>query len=94
MASSPTTSWQIDGGKVETVKDFTFLGTKITADVDSCHEIQRRLLLAKKSYGQPTRKHNKGRDITLLTKVYLIKAVVFLIVMYGCESWTIMKAEH
>ena len=94
MASSPTTSLQIDGGKVETVKDFTFLGTKITADGDSCHEIQRRLLLAKKSYGQPTRKHNKCRDITLPTKVHLIKAVVFLVVMYGCESWTIMKAEH
>ena len=82
-----------DREKVETVKDFTFLGSNITADSDCHHEIQRRLLLAKKSYDQP-REYIKSRDITLPTKVHLIKAVVFPVVMYVCDSWTIIKAEH
>ena len=89
MASGPITSWQIDG---ETVADFFFLGSKITADGDCSHEIKRRLLLGRKVM---TNLDNtlKSRDITLTTKVHLVKAMVFLVVMYGCESWTIRKAE-
>ena len=88
MASGPITSGQIDGETVETVSDFIFLGFKITADGDCSHEIKRRLLLGRKD------SILKSRDITLPTKVCLIKAMVFPVVMYGCESWTIKKAEH
>ena len=93
MASSPITQWKIDGETMETVIDFIFLGSKTTADGDCSHEIKRHLLLGKKA------KTNldsilKSRDITLPTKVCLVKAMVFPIVMYGCESWTIKKAEH
>ena len=93
MASGPTTSWQIDGETVETVADFIFLGSKITADGDCSHEIKRCLLLGRKVI---TNLHSifKSRDITLSTKVCLIKAMVFPVVMYGCESWNIKKAEH
>ena len=92
-ASSPITSWQIDGETVETVSDFIFLGSKITADGNCCHEIKRRLLLGRKVM---TNRDSilKNRDITLSTKVHLVKAMVFPMVMYGCESWTIKKAEH
>ena len=90
MASSPITSWQIDG---ETVADFIFLGSKITADGDCSHEIKRLLLLGKKVMTNLD-SILKSRDITLSTKVHLVKAMVFPVVMYGCESWTIMKAEH
>ena len=93
MASSPITSWQIDGETVETVADFIFLGSKITADCDCSHEIKRRLLLG----GKVMTKLDsilKSRDITLPTKVHLVKAMVFPVVMYGCESWTVKKAEH
>ena len=92
MASSPITSWQIDGETVETVADFIFLGSKITADGDCSHEIKRRLLLGRKvmtNLGSIF----KSRDITLSTKVRLVKAMVFPEVMYGCESWTVKKAE-
>ena len=89
MASGPITSWQIGG---ETVTDFIFLGSKITAHGNCNHEINRRLLLGR-SYNQP-RQHIKSRDITLPTKVHLVKPMVFPVVMYGCESWTIKKAEH
>ena len=90
MASGPITSWQIDG---ETVTDFIFGGSKITADGDCSHEIKRRLLLGRKAM---TNLDNilKSKDITLPTKVHLVKAMVFLVVMYGCESWTIKKAER
>ena len=93
MASSPITSWQIDGETIETVTDFNFLGSKITADGDCSHEIKRCLLLGRKA------KTNldsilKSRDITLQTKVHLVKATVFPVVMYGYESCTIKKAEH
>ena len=93
MASGRITSWQIDGETVETVADFIFLGSKITADVDCSHEIKRRLLLGRKVM---TNLDNifKSRDITLQTKIRLAKAMVFLIVMYGCESWTVKKAEQ
>ena len=93
MASSPITSWKIDGETVETVSDFIFRGSKITADGDFSHEIKRRLLLGRKVM---TNLDNifKSRDITLPTKVHLIKAMVFPVVMYGCESWTIKKTEH
>ena len=93
MASSPTTSWEIDGETVETVSDFIFWGPKITEDGDCSHEIKRRLLLGREVM---TNLDNifKRRDITLPTKVRLVKAMVFLVVMYGCESWTIKKAEH
>ena len=93
MASSPINSWQIEGEKVETVTDFIFSGSKITADGDCSHEIERHLLLGRKTV---TKLDNilKSRDITLLTKVHLVKAMVFLVVMYRCESWTITKAEH
>ena len=92
MASGPITSWEIDGETVETVLDFIFLGSKITADGDCSHEIKRRSLLGRKVM---TNLDNifKSRDITLLTNVYLVKAMVFPVVMYGCESWTVKKAE-
>ena len=92
MASGPITSWEIDGETVETVLDFMFLGSKITADGDCSHEIKRRLLLGRKV---TTNLDSilKGRDITLATKVRLVKAMVFPVVMYGCESWTVKKAE-
>ena len=91
-ASSPITSWQIDGEKVETVSDFIFLGSQITADGDCSHEIKRRLLLGRKVMTNLDSIF-KSRDITLTTKVRLIEAMVFPVVMYGCESWTIKKAE-
>ena len=93
MASGPITSWQIDGKTVETVSEFIFLGSKITAEGDCSHEIKRRLLLGRKVM---TKLDSilKRRDVTLSTKVHLVKAIVFPVVMYGCESWTIKKAEH
>ena len=92
MASGPITLWQLDGETVETVRDFTFLGSKITADGDCSHAIKRLLLLGRKAM---TNLHSilKYRDITLPTKVCLVKAMVFPAVMYGCESWTVKKAE-
>ena len=93
MASSPITSWQIDEETVETVADFIFLGSKITADGDCSHEIKRRLLLGRKVRTN-LESILKSRDITLSTKVCLVKAMVFPVVMYGCVSWTIKKAEH
>ena len=93
MASSPITSWQIDGETVETVADFIFLGSKITADGDCSHEIKRRLLLVRKAVTNLD-SILESRNITLPTKVRLVKAMVFPVVMYGCESWTIEKAEH
>ena len=92
MASGPITSWEI-GGETETVSDFIFLGSKITADGDGSHEIKRRLLLGRKIMTNLDSIF-KSRDITLPTKVHLVKAMVFPVVMYGCESWTIKKAEH
>ena len=92
MASSPITSWQIDGETVETVSDFIFGGSKITADSDCSHEIKRRLLLGRKVMTNVD-SILKSRDITLPTKVHLVKAMVFPVVMYGCESWTVQKAE-
>ena len=92
MASGPITSWEIDGETVETVSDFIFLGSKITADHDCSHEIKRRLLLGRKAMTSLDT-ILKSRDITLLTKVHLVKAIVFPVVMYGCESWTIKKTE-
>ena len=90
MASGPITSWEIDGETVETVADFIFLGSKITADGDCSHEIKRLLLLGRKTV---TNLHSilKSRDISLPAKVHLVKAMVFLVVMYGCESWTVKK---
>ena len=93
MASGPINSWQIDGETVETVADFIFLGSKITADGDCSHEIKRCLLLGRKVMTNLD-SILKGRDITLSTKVCLVKAMVFPVVKYGCESWTIKKAEH
>ena len=93
MASGPITSWQIDGETMETVTDFIFLGSKITADGDYSHEIKRRLLLGRKVMTNLDCIF-KSRDITLSTKVHLVKAMVFPVVVYGCESWTIKKAEH
>ena len=93
MASSPIPSWQIDGETVETVSDFIFGGSKITADGDCSHEIKIRLLLARKVMSNPDGIF-RSRDITLSTKVHLVKAMVFPVVMYGCESWTVKKAEH
>ena len=92
MASGPITSWQIDGETMETVTEFIFLGSKITADGDCSHEIKRCLLLGRKAM---TNKDSllKSRDITLPTKVHLVKAMVFPVVRYGCESWTIKKAK-
>ena len=92
MASSPITSWQIDGETVETVAEFIFLGSKITADDDCSHEIKRCLLLGRKVMTNLD-SILKGKDITLPTKVHLVKAMVFPVVMYECESWTIKKAE-
>ena len=93
MASGLITSWQIDGETVKTMADFIFLGSKITADGDCSHEIKRRLLLGRKVMSNLD-SILKSRDITLPTKVHLVKAIVFPIVMYGCESRTIKKAEH
>ena len=93
MASSTITSWQIDGETVETVSDFIFLGSKITADGDCSHEVKRLLLLGRKVMTNLD-SILKSRDITLSTKVHLVKAMVFPIVMYGCESWTVKKAER
>ena len=93
MASSPITSWQIDGETVETVSAFIFLGSKITADGDCSHEIKRCILLGKKVMTNLDSLF-KSRDITLPTKVSLFKAMVFPVVIYGCESWTVKKAEH
>ena len=93
IASSPITSWQIVGETMETVRDFILLGSKITADCDCNHEIERCLLLGRKAMINLDR-ILKSRDITLLTKVHLVKAMVFPVVMYGCESWTIKKAER
>ena len=92
MASGPITSWEINGETVETVTDFTFLGSKITADGDCSHEIKRHLLLGRKVMTNLD-SLLKNRDITLPTNVHLVKAIVFLVVMYGCESWTIKKAK-
>ena len=96
MASGPTTSWEIDGETVETVSDLSFLCSKISADGDCSHEIKRRLLLGRKvmtNHKVMTNSIFKSRDITLPTKVCLVKAMVFPVVMYGCESWTVKKAE-
>ena len=92
MALGPITSWEIDGETVETVSDFIFLGSKITADGDCSHEIKRCLLLGRKAMTNLD-STLKSRDITLLTKIHLVKALVFPVVMYGCESWTIKKIE-
>ena len=92
MASSPITSWQIDGETVETVTDFIFVGSKISADSDCSHEIKRHYLLGIKVMTNLD-SILKIRDITLSTKVHLVKAMIFPVVMYGCESWTIKKAE-
>ena len=93
MASGPITSWQIDGKTMETVRGFIFLGSKITVDGDCSHEIKRCLLLERKTMTNLD-SILKNRDITLLTKVHLVKTMVFPVVMYGCESWTIKKTEH
>ena len=93
MTSGPITSWQIDGETKETVSDFILGGSKITADGDSSHEIKRRLLLGRKAMTNLD-SILKSRDITLPKKVHLVRAMVFPVVMYGCESWTIKKAEH
>ena len=93
MASGPITSWQIDGETVETVSDFILGSSQITADGDCSHEIKRRLLLGRKVVTNLD-SILKSRDITLPTKVHLVKAMIFPVVMYGCESWTIKKAEH
>ena len=93
MVSNPTTSWEIDGETVETVSDFIFLGSKITADGDCSHEIKRRLLLGTRVMTNLD-SILKSRDITLPTKVCLVKVMVFPVVMYGCESWTVKKAER
>ena len=93
MASSPITSWEIDGETVETLSDFIFWSFRITADGDYSHEIKRHLLLGRK-FMTNLDSILKSRDITLSTKVHLVKATVLPVVMYGCESWTIMKAEH
>ena len=93
MASSPITSWQMEGEKVEAETDFIFLGCKVSVDGDRCHEIKRCLLLGRKAMTNLD-SVLKSRDISLLTKVHIVKAMVFPVVMYGCESWTIKKAEH
>ena len=92
MAFGPITSWQTDGETVETVTDFILGGSKITADGDCSHEIKRRLVLGRKAMTN-LESLLKSRDITLMTKVHLVKAMIFLVVMYGCESWTIKKEE-
>ena len=93
MASGPITSWEIDGETVETVTNFIFWGLKITADVDCSHELKRCLLLGRKVMTNPD-SILKNRDITLPTKVHLVKAIVFPVVIYGCKRWTVKKAEH
>ena len=93
MASSPITSWQIDGGKVETVADFIFLGSTVTVDGDCSHKIKRCLLLGRKAMTNLD-SILKSRDITLLTNIHIVKIMAFPVVMYGCEGWTIKKAEH
>ena len=93
MASGPITSWEIDGETVETVSDLIWGGSKITADGDCSHEIKRRLLLGRKVMTN-LESIFKSRDITLATKVHLVKAMVFPVVIYGCESWTVKKAKH
>ena len=93
MASSPITSWQVDGETMETVRDFILMGSKITADGDCSHEIKRCLLLGRKAMTNLD-SILKSRDITLPTKVHLVKTMVFPVVMYGCESWTVKKDEH
>ena len=93
MASGPTTSWEIDGETVETVSDFSFLGSQITADGDCSHEIKRCLLLRRKVISNLDN-ILKSKDVTLSTKVHLVKAMVFPVAMYGCENWTIKKAER
>ena len=93
MPSSPITAWPVNGETMETVKEFIFLGYKITADGDCSHEIKRHLLLGRKAMTNLD-SILKSRDITLLTKIHLVKAMVFPVVMYGCECWTIKKAEH
>ena len=93
MSSGPITSWQIDGEEMEAVTDFSFLGSKITADGDCSHEIKRCLLLGRKAMTN-LGSILKSRDITLLTKVHIVKAMVFPVVMYRCESWTIKETEH
>ena len=93
MASGPIASWQIDGETVETIVDFIFLGSKITADGDCSHEMKRHLLLGRKVMTNLD-SILKIRDVTLPRKVHLVKAMVFPVVMYGCESWTVKKAEH
>ena len=92
MASGPVTPWQTDGETMETVTDFIFLGSKITVDSDCSHEIKRYLLLGRNTYDKL--RVLESRDITLLTKDHILKAIVFPVVMYGCESWTIKKAKH
>ena len=96
MASGPITSWQIDGETMKTVRGFIFLGSKITADSDCSHEIKRLLLVGRKAMTNldSLLKSLLKRDITLLTEVHLVKAMIFPVLMYGCESWTIKKAEH
>ena len=93
MASGTTASWQIEGGKVEVVTDFLLLGSKITADGDCSHEIRKQLLLVRKAMTNLD-SVLKSRAITLSTKIWIIKAMVFPVVMYSCESWTVKKAEH
>ena len=93
MASSPITSWQIEGEKVEAVTDFISLGSRITVDGDCSHEIKKHLLLGRKAMTNLD-SILKSQDITLTTKVHIVEAMVFPVVMYGCESWTIKKAEH
>ena len=93
MASGPITSWQIEGEKVEVVTEFLFLGSKITADGNCGHEIRRHLLLGRKAMTNLD-SVLKSRDVTLATKLYIVKAMVFPVVTYGCESWTVKKAEH
>ena len=93
MTSGPITSWQIDGETMETETEFIFLGSKITADSDCSHEIKKCLALWKKTMTNPD-SILKSRDITLLAKVCIIKAIIFPVVLYGCESWTVRKAEH
>ena len=92
MASGPTTSWEIDGQTVETVSGFILGGSKITTDGDCSHEIKRHLLLGRKTYDKPRQRIKESRNITLLTKVHIVKAMVFPVVIYGCESWSIEKA--
>ena len=93
ITSTPITSWQMDGETMATVTDFIFVGSKITADGDCSHEIRRCLLLGRKAMANPD-SILKSRDMTLLTNVHLVKAMVFPVVMYGCENWTVNKAEH